>query len=110
MDNCADTGFCGLIGYSTFFSQLLPHYQDMETHQISALALAKFQQDAFSQTDLLQIEEAKEAWRQDMTEKSPRFQYWNTVLRLEVLVLTFVRTHCKGNFQLYVEALKTSAP
>ena len=34
------------------------------------------------------------------------FQYWDTILNIEVLVLTIVRAHREKNFPLYVEALE----
>ncbi|KAJ3591985.1 hypothetical protein NHX12_007115 [Muraenolepis orangiensis] len=44
-------------------------------HQVSALALAKLQQDAFLDM-VTDDEKTKEAWRQDMITKSPTFHYW----------------------------------
>lgn len=81
-----------------------------QAHQISTLALAKLQEDAFSRTGQPHTEEAKETWRQEMINKSPTFQYWDTVLRIELLVLIFIRAHRERNFQLYVESMKALAP
>ena len=55
-------------------------------------------------------EEAMETWRAGMIEKSPTFQFWDTVLHLELLGLIFVRAHRKKDFKLYVEALKAITP
>ena len=41
-----------------------------------------------------------------MIKSSPTFQYWDTILNIEVLVLTIVRAHHEKNFPLYVEALE----
>ena len=38
--------------------------------------------------------------------KSPTYQYWDTVLQLEILGLIFVRFHREQDFPLYVESLK----
>ena len=46
------------------------------THQVTALALAKLQEDAFMHTEGTHSDEAKEAWRKEMVQKSPTFQYW----------------------------------
>ena len=59
-------------------------------HQVSALALTKLQSDAFFHTGVLQDENSKEVWRQEMISKSPTFQYWDTVRRMEILGLIFV--------------------
>ena len=45
-------------------------------------------------------EETKEAWRQQMVEKIPTFQFWDTVLRMELMGLIFVRAHHEANFPL----------
>ena len=42
-----------------------------------------------------------------MVEKIPTFQFWDTVLRMELMGLTFVRAHCEANFPLYVESLRS---
>ena len=79
-------------------------------HQISALALSKLQQDAFLYTELLHNEEIIEACKQKMIEKSPTFQFWDTVLRMELMGLKFVRAHREANFPLYVESLRSLVP
>ena len=75
-------------------------------HQVSALALAKLQQDAFLCTEGPHDENTKEAWRQAMISKSPTLQYWDTIFRMEVLGMIFVRAHREQDFPLYVESLK----
>ncbi|KAK1891936.1 Ribonuclease PH [Dissostichus eleginoides] len=78
-------------------------------HQVSALALAKLQQDAFLDM-VTDNEKTKEAWRQDMITKSPTFHYWDTILKMEILGLIFVRAHREQDFPLYVESLKALVP
>jgi len=46
-------------------------------------------------------------WR--AAKSSAQFQYWSTVLDLELLLLSFVRSLRSGNFQLYVECLQKLA-
>ena len=77
---------------------------------MTALALAKLQEDAFLQTEGIHSNEVKEIWRQEMVQKSPTFQYWDTVLNMELLGLIFIRSHREGNFPLYVESLKALVP
>jgi len=62
------------------------------THQVSALALAKLQQDPFLDkvTEGPHDKKTKETWRQDMITKRPTFQYWNTILNMEILCLNMI--------------------
>ena len=71
--------------------------------------MTKLQHDAFLNTQQGHTNEAKEVWRQDI-KKSPTFHYWDTVLHLELLGLTFIRSHRDKNFPLYVESLKALVP
>lgn len=75
-------------------------------HQVTALALGKLQEDAYLHAH---TNETKEEWRQKMIQRSPTFQYWDTILNMELLGLMFVRSHREGNFHLYVETLKALA-
>ena len=80
-------------------------------HQVTALALAKLQTEAFLQSEGGPYsDEAKKAWIQKMSLTSPTFQYWNTILEMELLGLMFIRAHRERNFSLYVESLKLLAP
>ena len=45
-----------------------------------------------------------------MVKKSPTFQFWDTVLRMEIMGLIFVRAHRQANFPLYVESLRSLVP
>ena len=45
-----------------------------------------------------------------MVEKSPTFQFWDFVLRMEIIGLIFIRAHRKANFPLYVESLRSLVP
>ena len=69
-------------------------------HQVSALALSKLQHDAFLQSEGLHDENTKETWRQAAMAKSPTFQYWDTILRMEILGLLFVSAHREKKFSL----------
>lgn len=79
-------------------------------HLVSALALAKLQEGAFRKTERPQDPENQEVWRQEMIAKSPTFQYRDTIMRMELLTLIFVRAHRLRNFLLYVETLKALVP
>ena len=41
-----------------------------------------------------------------MIKLSPTLQFWDTVLRLELIILMFVRAHCEKDFNLYTETLE----
>lgn len=45
-----------------------------------------------------------------MVKKSPMFNFWDLILQLETLVLTFVRAHREQNLNLYVTVLEKLAP
>lgn len=72
-------------------------------HQLTCVALEKLQKEAFQ---VASCECSFDEWRRDMIEKSPTFQYWDSILYLELLILTFIRAHREKNFPLYVEALE----
>ena len=61
-------------------------------------------------TGLQQDAETREAWINNMIEKSPTFQYWNTILKIEITGLIMIRARRDQNFPLYVESLKESTP
>ena len=42
-----------------------------------------------------------------MIPKSSTFQYWDTILHLEILGLIFVRAHSERDFALYINTHKT---
>ena len=70
---------------------------------MTALALSKLQQDAFTLSDSKDFE----AWRLKMIKESPTFHYWDLILKTEVQVLTFIRAHQERNFPLYIESLES---
>ena len=71
-------------------------------HQVTALTLAKLQQDAFTKSE----EQNFEKWRQAMIEGSPTFRFWDLILKIEITVLAFIRSHRERDFTLYVECLQ----
>ena len=80
-------------------------------HQVTALALHNLQREAFLQTSgLVHDEEAFQQWKTSTREKSSTFHFWDMVLRLEILILIFIRSHREGNFPLYVETLEALVP
>jgi hypothetical protein len=62
-------------------------------HQVTTLALAKLQEEAFLHSEGPRNDEAKDTWIKKMVQKSPTFQYWDTVLNMELLGLISIRSH-----------------
>ena len=49
-------------------------------------------------------------WRKDRESKYPQFYYWSQALRLQLLVMSFVRSIRSGNFNLYKETITLLLP
>ena len=80
-------------------------------HQVAALALYNLEREAFLQTPgLVHDKEAFQQWKTSTREKSSTFHFWDMVLRLEILIFIFIRSHREGNFPLYVETLEALVP
>ena len=74
-------------------------------HQLTIAALYQLQREAYALSDESLISTFEE-WRQNEIEKIRTFQSWDTTLRIEKLVLTFIRAHGERNFDLYVQSLE----
>ena len=73
-------------------------------HQVTIAALVQLQHQAFSLSGCFQ---SFETWRADMVKQSPTFQFWDTIISIELLILVFVRAHRENNFSMYIEALES---
>ena len=51
-----------------------------------------------------------ENWRTDREKEIPQFRYWSITLKLELLVLSFVRSILTGDFTLYKRSIKSLLP
>ena len=74
-------------------------------HQITIAALYQLQREAHALSDE-SLTSTFENWRQNMIDKIYTSQSWDTTLRIEKLVLTFIRVHGERNFDLYVQSLE----
>ena len=45
-----------------------------------------------------------------MSSKYPLFSFWYTTLKLEIIILAFVRSQRQGNFDLYITTMKELMP
>lgn len=84
-------------------------------HQVTAATLHILQHNAHSKyTERANAgdEEALDfdAWCNLRAENCPQFQYWTTVLLLELSILLYVRSLRESNFTLYLDALAELAP
>ncbi|MES9881369.1 MAG: hypothetical protein ABW185_10860, partial [Sedimenticola sp.] len=76
-------------------------------HQVSIVALSALQQRAFLLTTGSNEDgDTFETWRKRMITTSPTFQFWDTIIRIEKMVLVLLRAHRENNFDLYLEALE----
>lgn len=80
-------------------------------HQVTACVLYKLRKKAY---DAFKLREespqiTEEQWI-SVSEKAPVFKYWNLTLRLQLILLEFVKSIRSGNFSLYVQSLRSITP
>lgn len=51
-----------------------------------------------------------EDWAEEQSQQHPTFQFWNIALKLELLMLVYMKSIREANFQLYIESLVKLAP
>ncbi|KAK3917822.1 Chromosome-associated kinesin KIF4 [Frankliniella fusca] len=78
-------------------------------HQYTAAALYSLLSDAYN-FEHPDCDVAKEDWIRDNAERSPTFKFWLLVLRLEVLLLKFVRSVREAQFQDFKESIIMMLP
>ena len=80
-------------------------------HQVTASSLYLFLHKAYSE---YQIGEEKpkslETWCDQRAKASPQFQFWFTIMELQLQVMIFVRSLREADFKLYTESLAQIAP
>jgi hypothetical protein len=78
-------------------------------HQVTAAALYFLQHRAYENSD-------KDGplgfrkWCSKREENCPQFQYWTTVMSLELCLLVYVRSLRQSSFSMYLDALKELVP
>ena len=80
------------------------------SHQVTASVLYKVQYQAYLER---QESEARMTFNQcccQMEEKIPTFQFWLIVLKIELVLFTFLRSIRTDNFQLYLHSLEKMIP
>ena len=78
-------------------------------HQVTLLALFNLQMIAYAEMNT-SSEISFEAWREDMIKRCTTFFFWDLIMRLQTLILLFVRAHREKDFSLYVEVLEELVP
>ena len=84
-------------------------------HQVTAAALYILQQLAYDQYSTTITEDDEhpgsfEDWCSQREQSYPQFQYWTTVLALELSTLIYVRSLREANFSMYLDALTELVP
>ena len=93
-----------------FFEQLT-----RRAHQVTAAALYILQRHAYDQYSTTNAEYDEhpgsfEDWYSQREQSYPQFQYWTTVLALELSTLIYVRSLREANFSMYLDALTEPVP
>ena len=84
-------------------------------HQITATTLHILQRRAYTRHCMTAFDDAEdlpefEDWCHRRAKYIPHFQYWATVLELEMLVLVYVRSLQQASFAMYLAALTELVP
>lgn len=78
-------------------------------HQKTAVALFSLLRDAYDEDNPDQ-DLSIEDWAEQKAQEFPLFKFWLTVLNLEILLLTFVRSVRMGDFELYKRSIRKVIP
>ena len=84
-------------------------------HQVTAAALYILQRRAFDRhcqtlTETGQDLPSFDNWCHNAAKSIPQFQYWATVMALEICILVYVRSLREANFTMYLDALTELIP
>ena len=75
-------------------------------HSVIVAALAVLQKASFDAAKSASEAGERDAWRARMTQKFTTFAFYDFILRMEKLILIFVRAHREINFALYVVCME----
>ena len=76
-------------------------------HEMLFLVLNMLKKDAYVASE---GETSQEQWSEKKKADSPTFFYWDLIMRLQMLVLMFVRSIRERSFDLYVNCLERLVP
>lgn len=77
-------------------------------HQVTAAVLYIMKHMEFNKTGL--PEEKFEEWELEQEKANPQFLFWNTTLKFELTLLTFIKLIRERNFSLYIPTLLEMIP
>lgn len=78
------------------------------SHQITAAVLFILKRRVFKKEGI--DESMYDQWEKSKSLANPQFYYWNAVLQLELLYLTFVKSLRERDFELYISTLEKMVP
>jgi hypothetical protein len=108
----ADIASLGTAGSFLTVSNLA---KTRQAHQITACCLYDLIKKAYQHAtdnanpDDIEISDIF-SWCSEQEKTIPQFQLWTTILNLELLVLSFVRSYRESDFRLYKESLSSLIP
>lgn len=83
-------------------------------HQVTASSLYRLLYKTYTEySSGLEDEEnlkSLDVWCNERAKVSPQFNFWFTILQLELQVMIFVRSLREGDFKLYIESLSQLVP
>ena len=103
------------LGTAEFFLTVSNLAKTRQAHQITACSLYDLIKKAYQHAtdnanpDDIEISDIF-SWCSEQEKTIPQFQLWTTILNLELLVLSFVRSYRESDFKLYKESLSSLIP
>ena len=73
-------------GIAESFLKCSHHTRTRHAHQVTLLTLHKLQKEALHLSNVSNDLESTTAWRDGMLKKSPKFMFWDLILRFETLI------------------------
>ena len=76
-------------------------------HEVTACTLCSLLRQVYQESD---CDSSFDDFCDEQVKRHTQFRYWLIIMRLEAILLSFVRSLRQGNFELYIESLKKLAP
>ena len=76
-------------------------------HEVTACTLYSLLRQAYQESD---CDSSFDDFCDEQVKRHPQFRYWLIIMRLEVILLSFVRSLRQDNFQFYIKSPKKLAP
>lgn len=114
-----ESGWCHLIteaqiassGTAQSFLKASHVKKTRHAHEVTAATLHILMKQAYDQYAIFtQVPLNFDAWKAKKEKECPQFQFWSATLKLELLLLTFVRSIRLADFSLYKLAIQDLLP